>query len=146
MSQQTIDWIESLTEPDRTADAEIAIACGWHRLPPEHGTSAGHWVSPLDWKRKEAWEGWVSTPHLPRFTDSIDAALMLLPALDDTLRPLTIKMSVSENGKRFHAALSNWRWGQVGSSTRCASYAIALAAAALRARAQSLSPPEDQTP
>ena len=74
-----------------------------------------------------------------RYTDSLDAAMTLLPPLDDTLRPLSILMGVSENGLRFQVVLKNWRWGAVKSSDRCASYALALCAAALRARSPALS-------
>lgn len=71
------DRCEAAIEPDRTLDREIAFGCGWHRLSDEYGASAGHWVSPGDWKRKQEWDGWTSSPHLPRFTESLDAAVTL---------------------------------------------------------------------
>lgn len=78
----------------------------------------------------------------PFYTASIDAAMTLMPPLEDTLRPLSILMGVSENGLRFQTVLKNWHWGAVRSSDRCASYALALCAAALRAASSVVSSTE----
>ena len=120
--------VEDLPGPDRAVDADIARAIGWTTAPhPDKSWHDDIWLQP-DGCRGD----------LPAFTRLIDAALTILPPLDDMLRPLTISMHVSENGERFHAVIKNWSWGQVGSGTRCRNYAIALASAALHAKASAL--------
>lgn len=55
--------LQALTGPDREVDAEIALENGWTR------TEFGNWQSPSG--------GYWSGP--PRYTESLDAALTLVP-------------------------------------------------------------------
>lgn len=68
MTESLISRLEALTEPSREIDAEIALAFGWAHICDQ----AGFW-----WEAPGNSEDCHIAP--PRFTDSIDAALTLVP-------------------------------------------------------------------
>lgn len=118
MTSSLLSRLQSLTGPDREIDAEIALAFGWtHTKLPRDGRA--YWRKPgvTDW-----WDRVSNGP--PRYTASIDAALMLLP--DET----PWQMQTSPNGS-FNAYV----WDVPGESN--ATPAIALCIAFEKAKEES---------
>lgn len=68
------------------------------------------------------------------YTGSIDAALTLVPEMSAKTRPLSITFSVSHSGRFWQCVIKNWEWGELDSGNRCATPAITLCIAALKAQ------------
>lgn len=104
-----IERLEKATGPDRELDRGIGEA--------------------IDAKMADS--GDVIGLGYARFTESIDAALALVPE-GEKYRPHKVILAVSQSGDRFAAIIDNWHWGKLTGHGR--NYAIALSIAALRAR------------
>lgn len=128
-----IQRIEAAVEPSREMDAEIARAVGWrdvHGSPLDDGFMGG---------RPPGGDDWL---HVPGFTGSLDAALSLVPAgagikLD---RYWLMSLAAATEGRgpehgRVWSALLTWGIsGQSAASEDRPSAALAVCAAALRAK------------
>ena len=121
--------VEGLSGPCRGTDAEIAIALGWSRQSPP-SLKFYYWFNPKGERRDPE-----------RFTHSLDAALTLVP---DACLAMTRQLW-DGNNKAGHAVINSYTasgeepdgkmWA--GDFTAvAATAALALTAAALRARAK----------
>lgn len=120
---------EKAEGPDRELDCDIALAVGWdikHPLAPlpELITTLG-----IEWLRLAATEYQSTYKELPAYTASIDAALTLVPD-GRILRQYMVSRHVPHT---CEVAVDYAHGGWVGHSDH--SFALALCAAALRARA-----------
>lgn len=66
--------IEAASGADRALDAEIALAVGWQCLQPRTRSRHGLWLAP---GKRAGIDGCLKDQ--PRFTESVDAALTLVP-------------------------------------------------------------------
>jgi hypothetical protein len=109
--------VEALTGPDREVDARIHVP-ETRAFSDLTANNCGGIVN-LSWDcRRKGWGG-----HIPAYTSSLDAAMLLLPAEPSSWGVLAFPQS--EDGfKAFHGVF-------VG---QAATPALALTAAALRAR------------
>jgi hypothetical protein len=106
MSDSLLALLQSETGPSRELDAEIALANGWTRK---------------EYEGKPCWRApghivWNEQP--PRYTESIDAALTLVPIIDGPRRGLWTRLHESggahgTNGCKWMAEL----WGLKGDET-----------------------------
>lgn len=125
---ELIARLEKATGPDRKIDVAI-----WELLAnPDKYRRASHWPRYSDWESKSssgAWEPFYPSLNALHYTASIDAALTLVPEpwrLQDIWQ--------SDDGKSWHAGV-RIPGLEVGSDEACATPAIALCIAALKARA-----------
>lgn len=70
--------VERLTGPDRAMDCQIAVAVGWF------AARKGQKSSPIDYvdireAGRENWPGYGGDQLVPHLTESLDAAMTLLP-------------------------------------------------------------------
>jgi hypothetical protein len=126
--------VEAAEGPERELDALIAVALKWE-LPGPQGAAPARLRMPsssLDHERVEPGHYWLvqfsgmSLRSAPHFTASIDAALTLVP----DRRSVTIERYSDGDGYAF---VNNTLGSDSGNSTAAAP-ALALCAAALRAR------------
>lgn len=115
---------EAATGPDRELDGEIALASGWTFVKMK-GDAQPYWRKPgvTDYFSRER-----SGP--PRYTESLDSALTLVPEGMEWLVRTPSKNAIS-NKTQFYANVGN----QVGEA-HAETAALALCAAALKARAE----------
>ncbi len=126
---------EAATRPDRELDREIALAMGW-RLVAVPYLDGARIIN--EWKRPKSFGlplGTMADP--PFFTASIDAAMTLVPDPGEQFSTITSVELWGDNGVYpEHVRASAWVIG----ARRCyaAAPALALCAAAIRARAANL--------
>lgn len=144
MTHTIIDKLERADGPDRAMDFLIAIETDWRwpeweegeptikRLAEKHGLA---WALSND-RSQSIWCG------IPKFSGSIDAAMMLVPdgrkwslqpGAKTSFKPFNERTSVKTDSERME-----WFWvaSVFGHRGESKTPAIALAAAALRARSQ----------
>lgn len=123
-----IERLEKATGPDRELDVEIqetVVGLEMYESIAERG--GGKCIRYYPGPPGPTYRA------LPRYTSSIDAAMTLVPTLDDMTRPFKVTLGVSESGKKFACHFDNWKWGTI-QSRPCAGYAIAIAICALKAQ------------
>jgi hypothetical protein len=132
------DRCEKATGPVRALDVEILVAIDWREPEWEEGERTAREMAErhgLPWLVSRAVEGYNSTwRHLPRLTASIDAAMTLVP------EGWVLQPGLSEyNQRSWYCGLRSERGAggrfHTASKAPCATPALALCAAALRARA-----------
>lgn len=110
-----ITRLQAAEGPSRELDAEIALMRGWTAF-------SDYWLSPSGRQRQF---------HPPSFTSSIDAALTLVPEGFGCTLHIPPRF---DGAKNQHCVLERWDDGDEISATNCATPALALCIAALRAR------------
>ena len=137
--------VEALQGRNMEVDAEIARATGWvHKCSDVWGIGAPHW-----WKEDKCFHDFAG-PHwygqgaiLPPFTGSLDAAETLVPGGENgrwntgkfNTDPNKCSAQIAIEDEIFIEAGSLGRGIKVRASATAATPALALCAAALRARA-----------
>lgn len=126
MTSELADRVERADGPSRELDVEIALAIGW-RLDQS---------GPNDLWREPGRADWV---ELPEFTASLDAALTLVPE-GWKFHLTTEHTAVAKAAAHADVMDRDWPDPQAGygivTEAHAATPALALAAAALRARAR----------
>lgn len=126
--------VEAASGPDRELDADIAIAIRWRVLG-----NIQHWVH--DWPagyEHGSYEGTIRLANypdgegykVPEFTASLDSAMSLIP------QGAEWKCEGWPEPSKVHSGASATAWVQGAARVYAATPALALCAAALRARAQ----------
>jgi hypothetical protein len=136
------DRCEKATGPVRALDVEILVAIDWREPEWEEGERTAREMAErhgLPWLVSRAVEGYNSTwRHLPRLTASIDAAMTLVPegwVLGDLYEEAPLSQWVAELRKWHLTSFDKVVFSDSTPDQHCATAALALCAAALRARA-----------
>lgn len=119
MTSSLLSRLQSLTEASREIDAEIAEGNGWHELSHDL------------WRKGEYGDDDIQmTREPPRYTESLDAALMLLPAGCEDW----VVARDSARGLGYYASIEA---GDMGMAHLGANPAIALLIAIMKAKEES---------
>lgn len=130
--------VESATGPDRELDCAILVAIDWRYDDWEEGEHTAREMADkhgLAWLVSRSVEGYNSTwRHLPRLTASLDAAMTLVPEVSDSPgEHWSVEKWVKQSAHPAHVMATAWVYG--APRTYAATPALALTAAALKARA-----------
>lgn len=121
--------VEAATGADRLLDAQIWLAVAMGEIQSGIARASGIWpkgCSEEEWSRRESL--WI-TDNAPRFSASLDAALALCPQGH--------WWNVGQDTDFAWANLTPWGTDKTIEALNCATPALALCAAALKARAAS---------